>query len=75
MSSAGLPTGPGVADWIPPPAQSVAELRTLLAAYGKGKIHHGNNPDIVRGTDFASYEWEGTVEPLNAIDGDTWVGG
>ena len=44
-----------------------------LAASGKGFVVHAANANVVRPTGYASIEWHGSVEPVNAIDGDTWV--
>lgn len=46
---------------------------TYVATYGKGYINHGSTAGTSRPTGFASIEWHGSVEPSNAIDGDTWV--
>jgi hypothetical protein len=44
-----------------------------LSANGKGYINHGATAGTARPTGFASIEWHGTVEPSNAVDGDTWI--
>ncbi len=44
-----------------------------LSANMKGFINHADDADTVRPTGFASVEWFGSVEPSNAVDGDTWV--
>lgn len=44
-----------------------------LAAANKGVVIHGTIADVVRPLGFVSVEWVGSVEPLNALDGDTWV--
>jgi hypothetical protein len=54
---------------------AVAVVTTLLSTNGKGKVAHGAVAGTARPSGFASIEWEGTVEPTNAINGDTWVGG
>jgi len=41
--------------------------------YTKGFISHGSNPNLPRPVGFASVEWYGSVEPVNWIDGDTWI--
>lgn len=46
---------------------------SLLAASGKGFKEHGEDEDAVRPEGFASVEWLGSVEPENAIDGDSWI--
>lgn len=40
---------------------------------GKGIVVHGAVAGTARPTGFASIEWQGTVEPTNAINGDTWI--
>lgn len=44
-----------------------------LAAHGKGFVAHGAVAGTPRPSGFASIEWQGSVEPENAIDGDTWI--
>ena len=39
---------------------------------GKGFVNHGATAGTARPTGFESVEWYGTVEPTNAIEGDTW---
>lgn len=43
------------------------------SASEKGVVSHGAVASIARPTGFDSVEWIGSVEPSNAIDGDTWV--
>lgn len=40
---------------------------------GKGYVNHGSVASTARPSGYASIEWVGSVEPTNAIDGDTWV--
>lgn len=40
---------------------------------GKGFVAHGADKTVARPSGFASIEWQGSVEPENAIDGDTWI--
>lgn len=40
---------------------------------GKGYVNHGAVDTTPRPSGFVSIEWYGTVAPLNAITGDTWV--
>lgn len=54
------------------PSNPVVSMEANLALYGKGFVNHGAVAGTVRPTGFASVEWYGTVEPTNAIDGDTW---
>lgn len=39
----------------------------------KGFVEHGAVAGTARPAGFASIEWIGSVEPTNAIDGDTWI--
>ena len=39
----------------------------------KGHIAHGATASTARPTGFTSVEWVGSVEPTNAVNGDTWV--
>jgi CTP synthase (UTP-ammonia lyase) len=54
---------------------AIAVVTTMLSTNGKGKVAHGATAGTARPSGFASIEWEGSVEPTNAINGDTWVGG
>lgn len=45
---------------------------TTLVASGKGFVAHGTNANVARPSGYASIEWFGTVEPTNAVNGDTW---
>lgn len=44
-----------------------------VAATGKGWVNHGSTAGTARPSGFASVEWYGSVEPTNAIAGDTWI--
>jgi len=44
-----------------------------IAAGTKGFVNHGATAGTARPSGFASIEWYGSVEPTNAIDGDTWI--
>jgi hypothetical protein len=57
----------------------VSHIQSTTNAHGisdtaaiKGYIKHGSDAAAVR-PQFGSVEWIGAVEPLNAVDGDTWV--
>ena len=39
----------------------------------KGHIEHGGTAGTGRPSGFTSVEWIGTVEPTNAVNGDTWI--
>lgn len=42
-------------------------------ATSKGYVNHGAVAGTVRPSGYPSVEWVGSVEPTNAIDGDTWI--
>lgn len=46
---------------------------TTIAASGKGFVNHGATASTARPSGYASVEWVGSVEPTNAIDGDSWI--
>lgn len=50
-----------------------SNISTLLSTSGKGVVQHGATAGTARPTGFAFVEWVGSVEPTNAIDGDTWI--
>ncbi len=39
----------------------------------KGHVAHGGTAGTARASGFTSVEWVGTVEPTNAVNGDTWI--
>lgn len=39
----------------------------------KAVVNHGATASTARPSGYGSVEWIGSVEPTNAIDGDTWV--
>lgn len=39
----------------------------------KGFVNHGSDGNTARPSGYGSIEWIGSVEPVNAIDGDTWI--
>lgn len=39
----------------------------------KAVVQHGAVAGTARPSGFGSVEWIGSVEPTNAVDGDTWV--
>lgn len=39
----------------------------------KGHVEHGATAGTTRPTGFTSVEWVGSVEPTNAVNGDTWI--
>lgn len=44
-----------------------------LAQYAKGTINHGATAGTTRPANYVSVEWHGSVQPTNAITGDTWI--
>lgn len=39
----------------------------------KGYVNHGATAGTARPLGYTSVEWVGSVEPTNAINGDTWI--
>lgn len=39
----------------------------------KGFVNHGSTAGTARPSGYVSVEWYGSVEPTNAINGDTWI--
>jgi hypothetical protein len=37
-------------------------------------VSHGADANVARPADTAAVYWIGTVEPLQALDGDLWIG-
>jgi hypothetical protein len=63
--------GPGWdADAVHAPSKNA--VYDALVTNGKGWVNHGSTAGTTRPVGFASVEWYGTVEPSNAITGDTW---
>lgn len=50
-----------------------AVMDFFRALNGKGWINHGSNANAIRPGGYASVEWFGSVAPVNAVDGDTWI--
>lgn len=48
-------------------------LDSQLEANGKGYVNHGEEAATARPEGFASIEWQGSVEPENAENDDTWI--
>lgn len=46
---------------------------SVIDASGKGFVNHGATASTTRPSGYASVEWYGSVEPTNAVTGDTWV--
>lgn len=44
----------------------------ISSVNSKGFVNHGSTAGTARPSGYASIEWFGTVEPTNAINGDTW---
>ena len=52
---------------------ALAEILSERSGSGKGFVNHGATAGTARPAGYASVEWVGSVEPTNAIDGDTWI--
>lgn len=50
-----------------------ASSETTRSTSGKGYVNHGATAGTARPSGYASVEWSGSVEPENALDGDTWI--
>lgn len=61
------------ADASPASVAAVATNLTALKAATVGVVTHGAVAGTARPTGFAKVQWQGTVEPTNAIDGDEWI--
>lgn len=44
-----------------------------LATNAKGFVNHGSTASTARPSGYVSVEWYGSVEPENAVAGDTWI--
>lgn len=44
-----------------------------ISANVKGFVNHGATAGTARPAGFTSVEWYGSVEPTNAVNGDTWT--
>lgn len=68
------PTEPS--DWpgTPPgdPGGALDVLAQRLTDSVKGFVNHGSTAGTARPSGYVSVEWYGTVEPTNAVEGDTW---
>lgn len=53
--------------------EDVKDGHDALALNAKGYVNHGATGSTARPSGYASVEWYGSVEPVNALDGDTWV--
>lgn len=52
-------------DWLP--------FKTEPRPTDKGCVEHGADASVARPAGYGSVEWIGSVQPTNAVDGDTWV--
>lgn len=50
-----------------------AGVDATISANTKGFVAHGANANVARPAGYGSIEWIGSVEPANAVDGDTWI--
>jgi hypothetical protein len=77
---AARPDAVGLADWFAYLSDEGPIYRVLNGAWkeaaistaDKGFVNHGAVAGTARPAGYASVEWFGTVEPTNAINGDTW---
>jgi hypothetical protein len=51
----------------------IKQLQIMCAETGCGFRFHGDDDTVSRPDGWASVLWVGSVPPLNALDGDTWV--
>lgn len=49
------------------------QMASVISGNGYGIVNHGATADTARPSGFAYIHWVGSVEPTNAINGDTWV--
>jgi hypothetical protein len=52
-----------------------ANLGAAAAADAVTAVTHGSNASTARPSGVAAVYWIGTVEPVNAVNGDLWIGG
>ena len=52
---------------------SDASGNAAWADVAKGYVNHGATASTARPAGYTSVEWIGSVEPTNAINGDTWI--
>lgn len=54
---------------------TASQLPTTVGTKSETKavVIHGATASTARPSGYGSVEWIGSVEPLNAIDGDTWI--
>lgn len=64
-----VPAGPATATYVL--VQQHNATVGHLANYAKGVVLHGDDPTVARPEGFASVEWIGSADPLDAANGDT----
>lgn len=76
---AARPNASGLGDWFGYISDEGPIYRVLNDAWvelvpsaAKGFVNHGSTAGTARPVGYASVEWFGTVEPTNAVNGDTW---
>lgn len=69
IANVGAATGPLVAFG----ANNLILRELTSGPVDKGFVNHGTNANATRPMGFASVEWFGSVQPLNAVNGDTLV--
>lgn len=77
---AAIPDAAGLPDWYGYLSDEGPLYRVLNGVWAavvplaaKGFVNHGAVAGTARPAGYASVEWFGTVEPTNAINGDTWI--
>jgi hypothetical protein len=65
----------GAASIVPGPQgpAGAAGADATISPNTKGFVKHGSVAGTARPSGYGSVEWQGTVEPLNAINNDTWI--
>ncbi len=57
-----------------PATETFATLITALVfVYAGWRASTASNASVARPVGWDSIEWTGSVEPVNAINGDTWI--
>ena len=56
-------------------ATARSNLGAAAAADAVTAVSHGSNASTARPSGVTAVYWIGTVEPVNAVNGDLWIGG
>ncbi len=51
----------------------IKQLRIQCEESGVGFVNHVDDDAVARPSGWASVMWVGSVDPVESIDGDTWV--